>query len=320
MKVGKRVVHINKLKLLFFGTPDFAVPSLEALVRGHHEVAGVVTQPDRPKGRGRKVVGSPVKRLAQERGLTVLQPEKASSPEFVLTLRALVADLVVVVAYGEILSREVLDAPAHGAVNLHASLLPRYRGSSPIQAAILNGDDVTGLTTILMDEGMDTGDILGQAEVPIDRTDTAGTLHDKLAKVGAKLLLETVDQIERETAVHTAQNHQLATYTKRLRKEDGAIDWNMPAEKLHDFVRAMNPWPVAHTGGGKLRIWTTSVPTERLENVEPGTVLRADDGGLLVATLDGSVKIERVQVAGSKPMSATEFLRGHRFRVGEKLQ
>ena len=308
-----------KLKLLFFGTPDFAVPPLEALVRSRHEIAGVVTQPDRPKGRGRKVAPSPVKRLAREHRLPVFQPEKASSSEFVQALRAIVPDLITVVAYGEILKREVLESPAHGAVNLHASLLPRYRGSSPIQAAILNGDEVTGVTTIMMDERMDTGDIFGHAKVPIDKNDTAGTLHDKLAKVGAELLIETVGRIEKGAAERAPQNHELATYTKRLRKEDGVIDWNMPAEKLHNFVRAMNPWPIAHTQGGKLRIWMTSVPSEKFERGEPGTVLRADEGGFLVATFDGAVRIERLQVAGSKPMSAAEFLRGHELSVGAKL-
>jgi methionyl-tRNA formyltransferase len=308
------------LKLVFFGTPDFAVQSLEALVCSHHEVAGVVTQPDRPKGRGRKVVPSPVKRLAQERGLSVFQPEKASSPEFVQTLHALSPDLIVVVAYGEILKRDVLQAPVHGSINVHASLLPKYRGSSPIQAAIMAGDEVTGVTIIQMDEQMDTGDILGQKEVPIDRNDTASTLHDKLAQVGARLVVETVDLVERGTVAGTPQDHELATYTARLRKEDGAIDWNVPAEKLHNLVRAMNPWPVAHTREGKLRVWTTSLPSEEVEMAEPGTVLRADETGLLVAALDGAVKIERIQVSGSKPMSAVEFLRGHALRVGEKLR
>jgi methionyl-tRNA formyltransferase len=308
------------LKLVFFGTPDFAVKSLEALVHSHHEVAGVVTQPDRPKGRGREVVPSPVKRLAQERGLSIFQPEKASLPEFVQTLHSLSPDLIVVAAYGEILKRDVLQAPVHGSINVHASLLPKYRGSSPIQAAIVAGDEATGVTIIQMDEQMDTGDILGQVEVPIGVNDTASTLHDKLAQVGARLLVETVDRIERGTVVRTPQDDEVATYTKRLRKEDGAIDWNVPAEKLHSFVRAMNPWPVAHTRGGKLRVWMTSVPSEQLETAEPGTVMRAEEDGLLVATLDGAVRIERIQVAGSRPMSAEEFLRGHELRAGEQLQ
>jgi len=317
---GKRIVGNSKLKLVFFGTPDFAVQSLEALVHSHHEVAGVVTQPDRPKGRGRKVVASPIKRLAQERGLSVFQPEKASSPEFVQKLHELGPDLIVVAAYGEILKRDVLQAPVRGSINVHASLLPKYRGSSPIQAAIINGDEVTGVTIIQMDERMDTGDILGQTEVPIDVNDTASTLHDKLAQVGARLLVETVDQIERGTIVRTPQDDEAATYTKRLRKEDGAIDWNVPADRLHNFVRAMNPWPVAYTRGGKFRIWMTSVPSEQLETAEPGTVMRVDEGELLVATLEGAVRIERIQVAGSRPMSAEEFLRGHELRAGEELR
>jgi len=293
---------------------------LESLVRSGHDVAAVVTQPDRPKGRGRKTVASPVKRFAREHNLDVLQPEKASAPEFVQRLRTIGPDLIVVVAYGEILKPEVLQAPPRGAVNLHASLLPMYRGSSPIQAAILNGDDATGVTTILMDEGMDTGDILAQARVLIDDDDTAGTLHDKLAGVGADVLLETVDQIESGTATPVQQDHGLATYTKKLRKEDGVIDWNTPVERLHNFVRAMNPWPVAHVREGRVRVWKTSVPSGKKESVEPGTVVRADDGGLLVATQDGAIRIEQLQVAGGKPMAAVEFLRGHGLRVGERLE
>jgi len=307
------------LKLIFFGTPDFAAPSLEALVSSHHEIAGVVTQPDRPKGRGRKVVASPVKCLAQEHGLTVFQPEKASAPEFVEKLHELGPDLIVVAAYGEILKRDVLQAPVHGSINVHASLLPKYRGSSPIQAAIMNGDEVTGVTIIQMDEQMDTGDILGQTKVPIDVNDTAGALHDKLAQVGARLLVETVDLIERGTVAGTPQDDEAATYTKRLRKEDGAIDWNQPAGKVHNFVRAMNPWPVAHTRQGKLRVWMTSVPSEEGERATPGTVVRADERSLLVATLEGAIRIEQIQVAGSKPMSAAQFLRGHELRAGEEF-
>jgi len=307
------------LKLVFFGTPDFAVPSLETLVRSRHEVAAVVTQPDRPKGRGRKTVASPVKRLAEEHNLVVLQPEKASALDSVQRLQTIAPDLMVVVAYGEILKPQLLEVPERGAVNLHASLLPRYRGSSPIQAAILNGDEVTGVTTILMDEGMDTGDILGQAEVSVDEDDTAGTLHDKLARVGAEVLLETVDRIESGTAAPVPQDHGLATYTKKLTKEDGIIDWNATTERLHNFVRAMNPWPVAHVRDGGLRIWTTSVPGEEKERADPGTVIQADENGLLVTTLDGAIRIEQLQVAGGKPMSATEFLRGHGLQEGERF-
>ncbi len=308
------------MKLVFFGTPDFAVPALEALVRTRHDIAVVVTQPDRPKGRGLKTVPSPVKRLAHKHGLETLQPDRASTPEFVQKIRTIAPDLVVVVAYGEILGRELLEVPKHGAVNLHASLLPRYRGSSPIQAAILNGDATTGVTVIRMDEGMDTGDILAQAEVSIGDNDTAGTLHDTLARVGADVLTETVDRIESGTVTAGPQEHQLATYTKRLRKDDGVINWNMPTEKLYNFVRAMNPWPLAHTQGGRFRIWMTSVPSDQMERAEPATVVRADERGLFVATSDGAIKIEQIQVAGRKPMSSSEFLRGHPLRVGEKFE
>ena len=309
------------MKLVFFGTPDFAVPSIESLVRSRHELAAVVTQPDRPKGRGLKTVPSPVKRVARKHGLDILQPERASTAEFVQKVRSLAPDLLVVVAYGEILRPELLEGARHGAVNLHASLLPKYRGSAPIQAAILNGDDTTGVTVIRMDEGMDTGDILAQAEVAIDENDTAGTLHDTLARVGAEVLTETVDRIEAGTVTARPQDHRRATYTKRLRKEDGVIDWNMPAEKLHNFVRAMNPWPLAHTEGGRFRVWMTSVPSNGVARAaEPGTVVGADERGLLVATLDGAIQIKQIQLAGGTPMSSREFLRGHSIQVGEKFE
>jgi len=309
------------VKLVFFGTPDFAVPSIESLVRSRHELAAVVTQPDRPKGRGLKTVPSPVKRVARKHGLDILQPERASTAEFVQKVRSLAPDLLVVVAYGEILRPELLEGARHGAVNLHASLLPKYRGSAPIQAAILNGDDTTGVTVIRMDEGMDTGDILAQAEVAIDENDTAGTLHDTLARVGAEVLTETVDRIEAGTVTARPQDHRRATYTKRLRKEDGVIDWNMPAEKLHNFVRAMNPWPLAHTEGGRFRVWMTSVPSNGVARAaEPGTVVGADERGLLVATLDGAIQIKQIQLAGGTPMSSREFLRGHSIQVGEKFE
>jgi len=266
-------------------------------------------------------VPSPVKRVARKHGLDILQPERASTAEFVQKVRSLAPDLLVVVAYGEILRPELLEGARHGAVNLHASLLPKYRGSAPIQAAILNGDDTTGVTVIRMDEGMDTGDILAQAEVAIDENDTAGTLHDTLARVGAEVLTETVDRIEAGTVTARPQDHRRATYTKRLRKEDGVIDWNMPAEKLHNFVRAMNPWPLAHTEGGRFRVWMTSVPSNGVARAaEPGTVVGADERGLLVATLDGAIQIKQIQLAGGTPMSSREFLRGHSIQVGEKFE
>ena len=308
------------MKLAFFGSPDFAVPSLESLVRSRHDIAAVVTQPDRPKGRGLKTVASPVTQVARKHGLDVLQPERASTPEFVQKLRAIAPDLIVVVAYGEILGLELLELPKHGAVNLHASLLPKYRGSAPIQAAVLNGDGATGVTVIRMDEGMDTGDILAQAEVPIDEDDTAGTLHDRLARIGADLLTETVERIASGTVTARRQDHRLATYTNKLRKEDGLVNWNMRTERVHNFVRAMNPWPLAHTRGGRFRIWKTSMPRDYMGQAEPGTVVCADERSLLVATLDGAIEIEQLQVAGGKPMSSNEFLRGHPLQLGERFE
>ena len=307
------------MKLVFCGTPDFAVPSLATLDSGVHDVVAVVTQPDRPKGRGRKPAPSPIKQYAQEHGLRVIQPEKASSPDSIGTLREIGPGLLVVVAYGERLKEEVLEVPAHGAINLHASLLPKYRGTSPIQAAILNGDHVTGVTVIQIDKGMDTGDVLGSAEVEIEKDYTAGTLHDRLADVGAKVLADTVDGIAAGTVIPRPQNHQEATCTRLLTKRDGVIDWNMPAEKLHSFVRAMNPWPLAHTEDGKYRLWKTSVSADTEKGASPGTVLSVDDAGFQVVAGEGAIRIERIQAAGGKPMSAVEFLRGHKLEPGDSL-
>ena len=237
-------------RIVFFGTPSFAIPTLEGLLRGPDKVVGVVTQPDREKGRGRKVVFSPVKELALQHGLNPLQPEKAKEEAFQKSLEGLQADLCVVVAYGQILPESLLKMPKYGAVNVHASLLPKYRGAAPIAWAILQGEKVTGVTTMVMDEGMDTGDILLQAEVPIGAEDTCQALQDRLAALGAGLLIETLEKMKEGNIRPVPQDHSKATYAPPLKKEDGHIDWKKDAEEIDRRVRAFNPWPGAFTRWG----------------------------------------------------------------------
>lgn len=311
------------MRVVFFGTPEFAARSLREVLASRHEVVAVVTQPDRPRGRGRKLSRSPVKDLALDAGLEpVLQPVTTTEPEFLSAVKALGADLFTVVAYGEILKRDVLGLPPHGAVNVHASLLPKYRGSSPIQAALLNRDEETGITTIYMDEGMDTGDIVLQEQVEIEPEDIAGTLHDRLAKVGARVLVRTLDEIEAGTAKHSPQDHSRATYTSKIRREDGLVDWSASSRAIHNRVRAMNPWPGAYTSwrDTTLRVLKTRVPSEsEVAEHSPGTVLRSDESALEVCTGDGVVQLVEIQLPGGKPLGWREFLRGNQIEVGEQL-
>ena len=311
------------MKIVFMGTPDFAVPSLEALVSRGHEVACVVTQPDRPRGRKLVLTPPPVKGAALVRGLRVLQPKKASSPDFLEELAAIGPDLIAVVAYGKILKRKLLDIPPLGCVNVHASLLPKYRGASPIQHAIIEGETKTGVTTMLIDEGMDTGDILLQREVTIEDDGTSLTLWKRLSEVGAELLVETVGLIASGSAEPVKQEDSLATYAPMLKKEDGVIEWSRPAREIRNRIRGMQPWPGAYTywtlKGSKIMLKLLSAKVLPGPSSEPGRVLDAGEKGLIVATGEGALLVERLQAEGSRPMEAGEFLRGHRIRPGEKL-
>ncbi|MBW2108674.1 MAG: methionyl-tRNA formyltransferase [Deltaproteobacteria bacterium] len=311
---------MGTFRIVFMGTPAFAVPALRALHDHHHRVVAVVTNPDRPKGRGRRVEAPPIKKAAEAFGYKVLQPADAKEPGMIEALTALSPDVLVVVAYGQILKKIVLDIPRLGAINVHASLLPRYRGSAPIQWAIINGDTETGVTTMWMDEGMDTGDILLSARTAIEPEETAASLHDRLAELGACLLIDTLKRLEAGTLVGTPQDHAKATYAPMLKKQDARIDWNRSAVALDAFVRGMYPWPGAFTvlDGKRLAVFRAKAVNKKTNHV-PGTVLEAFPGDLDVATGDGVLSLKEVRLESGKRLSSAEFLRGHRLCAGTVL-
>lgn len=303
------------------GTPDFAVPSLTTLLRSDHTVVGVVTQPDRPKGRGQELAASPIKQLAEQHKLPILQPLKMKDPAFLDSLAAWKPDLIVVAAFGRILPKVILDLPSRGCINVHASLLPKYRGAGPIQWAIIRGERETGITTMLMDEGMDTGAILLQEQLPIAPDDTAGTLSAKLAEVGGRLLIDTIAQFERGECVPKPQDHARATLAPLLKKEDGLLDWTLPAPELANRVRGLSPWPGAYTylGDDRWVIWAASVHDRSAAGKPPGTVMQAAREGLLVATGSGVLRITEFQPANSRRMSVAQYLAGHALAPGLRL-
>lgn len=314
------------MRITFMGTPEFAVPSLEALVASHHEVVGVVTQPDRPRGRGKVVTPSPVKRLAQAHGLSTLQPEKMKHPELLDALRAWKPDLIVVAAFGRILPKVILDLPPRGCMNVHASLLPQYRGAAPIQWALINGDTETGITTMLMDEGMDTGAILLQESVPIEPNDTAGDLSFRLAHVGAKLLIETLCGWEAGTVHPRPQDETRATMAPLLKKEDGCIDWTRGAATIANSIRGLSPWPGAYTflGQERLTIWRAAScaesPEHGPETHTPGTLLTMSKTQMRVATGQGVLAIFELQPANAKRMSVAQYVAGRPITAGMMLR
>ncbi len=306
-------------RLVFMGTPEFAVPVLEALI-GTHQVVGVVTQPDRPAGRRRQLQPSPVKRVALEYGLSLMQPRSLREPEAIAQLAAWRPELVVVAAFGQILRQDVLDLPPYGCLNVHASLLPRWRGAAPVAAAILAGDDVTGVTIMKMDAGLDTGPILAQREEPIGFSDTRATLEERLAHLGADLLVETLPLYLEGILMPRPQPMNGVTWAGQLRKEDGLLDWSRPAVELDRRVRAFNPWPGAFTFWRAQRLEVLRalpIPTWRGE-AAPGSVLALADG-VIVSTGEGALRLERVQLAGKRPMDIAAFLRGQRDFVGSRL-
>ena len=298
------------LKILFAGTPDFAVATLQALIDSRHRVVAVYTQPDRPAGRGRKLRPSPVKALALEQQLPVEQPLNFKEPSDRERLAAYGADLMVVVAYGLLLPKAVLDTPPLGCINVHASLLPRWRGAAPIHRALLAGDERTGVTIMQMDVGLDTGDMLATCETPIGPRDTTATLHDRLAADGAQLLVEVVERFAAGERSGEAQNDDLATYAHKLSKEEGRIDWSRPAAELDRQVRAFNPFPVAYTtwGDGNLRVWAAQPVAGR---GEPGRVIACGKEGIDVACGEGALRLTTIQPPGKKAMSAADFLNAH---------
>lgn len=315
----------HSLRLAFAGTPDFARASLEALLASRHQVAGVWTQPDRPAGRGQKLATSPVKDCALAAGIPVYQPQTLKAPEAQSGLVALQPDLLVVVAYGLLLPKAVLDIPRLGCVNVHASILPRWRGAAPIQRAIAAGDDETGVTIMQMDVGLDTGDMLHIARTPIRTDDTGGTLHDRLARIGAQALIEVLDDFPRFHAARQKQDDTRANYAHKLSKDEGLIDWLRDAQKIVDLVRAFDPWPVAGTTlrGDVLRIWS-AVRDDSARGAAPGTVTGVARDGIRVACSErgeSGVRITRVQFPGKRAMDVADLLNGNvdAVRVGDVL-
>jgi methionyl-tRNA formyltransferase len=305
------------MKIVFMGTPEFSVPTLEQLVQSGHSVIGVVTQPDRPKGRGQGLTASPIKVLALASGIDVLQPEKAGTPEFIETLRGLQPDLIVVVAYGQILKQAVLDIPRTFCMNLHSSLLPKYRGAAPINWAIIEGEKESGVTTMKMDKGMDTGDILLMQKTVITDEDNAQTLHDRLSKIGASLVMKTIGQMEDRTLTFHPQDNDKATHAPKLKKQDGLIHWQKDAISLRNLVLGLTPWPGAFTFFNSKRLRLSSVETTAGEDGDsPGKIARVTDHGIEVGTGKGRLVITELQPEGKKRMSASSFLAGHKMQKG----
>lgn len=308
------------MRIVFMGTPEFAVPSLEALLRSDDHVVGVVLQPDRPKGRGQQLVAPPVKLVAERAGIPVLQPLKIRTPEFLQALSSWQPDLIAVAAYGRILHTPILSLPSKGCVNVHGSLLPKYRGAAPIQWAVINGETETGITTMLMDEGMDTGPMLLQERLEIRPDDTAGTLAPRLAELGGRLLVETIAYLKAGTLTPKRQDDTQATLAPLLKKEDGLINWTMSAESLANRVRGLSPWPGAYTFFGEERwnVWRV-VPSKSAGTDKPGKIVAVDKQSILVATGEGLLDLQEIQTANSKRMPVSQFLTGHKVTAGMRL-
>ena len=320
------------MRIVFMGTPDFSVPALKALVEAGHQVIAVVTQPDKPKGRGKEVQMTPVKIQAMEYGIPVYQPAKVREASFVEVLKGLEADVYVVIAFGQILPKAVLELPKYGCINIHASLLPKYRGAAPIQWCVIDGEGETGITTMMMDVGLDTGDMLEKAVIPIEEKETGGSLHDKLSMAGGDLILSTLKKLEEGTLVRTPQTDEGTCYAKMLTKSLGDIDWNQGAVSIERLIRGLNPWPSAYTmwNGKTIKIWAadviagreaadflseSGVPAET--GTAPGTVVCSDKRRLVVCTGGGLLSIRELQMEGKKRMDTPAFLRGYPIPAGD---
>jgi methionyl-tRNA formyltransferase len=308
-------------KIVFMGTPAFAVPTLSALNDSRHSVLQVVTQPDRPKGRGRNVTAPPVKIAAQDLNIPVVQPDKVKTYDFIDFLTKLHPDLLVVTAYGHILPKAILEIPKIGCINVHASMLPKYRGAAPIQWAIINGEEETGITTMMMDVGMDTGDILLTETVPIHPEDTAGTLHDRLAMIGAEVLIDTLTQLADGNLKATPQDNSKATVAPMLKKEDGRIDWNRPASSIANQIRGMSPWPgtFAFIGDKRFKIFK-AIPVAAESTGTPGTVLISFANELRIATGDAALSVLEVQSESGRRLNIKDYLLGHPIEPGMKFK
>lgn len=312
---------IQALRIVFFGTPAFAVSSLDALLAASpHTVVGIVTQPDRPRGRGQRVSGAPVKARALAAGLPVLQPERLKDPAFLDSLSAWGTDLGVVAAYGKILPDAVLATPRLGMINVHASLLPRYRGAAPVHRAIIDGELSTGVTIMRVVQALDAGPILAKEHRAIGEHETSDEVERDLARLGSRLLVAVVDQFARGSVHEKAQDDAAATYAHRLTKDDGVIDWTQPAARIHNLVRGLHPWPHAYSSRGEHRfIILRSTPLPERSSMVPGAIVAAAGDDLRVTTGDGTLRILEIQAEGKRPMNVREFLAGHRFASGERF-
>jgi methionyl-tRNA formyltransferase len=307
---------MDATRILFAGTPTFAVPALSALITAEWPIVGVYTQPDRPAGRGRKTMPSPVKQVALDAELPVLQPASLKDPSALAQLQDFAADLMIVVAYGLILPPGVLASPRLGCVNIHASLLPRWRGAAPIQRALLAGDEITGVSLMQMEQGLDTGPVFATQRARIAPRETAGSLHDRLAAIGAKLLLDKLPDLLAQRITPTPQDNEAATYAAKLEKREAPIDWRQPASAIDRRIRAFDPWPVAQTGCGSetLRIWNAE-PLEAIDTDDaiPGTILASGPEGIDVATGAGALRVTRLQAPGKRPIAAADFAHSRRL-------
>lgn len=310
------------MKIVYMGTPDFAVPPLAALVENGYEVTAVVTQPDKPKGRGKTLMPTPVKEEALKHEIPVYQPAKVRDPEFVETLQNLAPDMIIVAAFGQIIPKTILDMPKYGCINIHASLLPKYRGAAPIQQAVIDGEKESGVTIMKMGTGLDTGDMISQAVVELREDETGGSLFDRLAETGAELLIRTIPSIEDGTAVYTKQPEESPTpYAAMITKQMGLLDFSKSAAELERLVRGMNPWPSAYTflNNKTLKVWKCSVEGGTCGKDTPGTVTGVDKKGIHVACGDGTLVLEEVQLEGKKRMETDAFLRGYQVTAGTVL-
>ena len=309
------------MKIVFMGTPDFAVGTLHALAESEHEILAVVTQPDKPKGRGKALQPTPVKEEAMRYGIPVYQPKKVREEEFQVVFRELNPDLIVVVAFGQLIPKSILELPRYGCVNVHASLLPKYRGAAPIQWAVIDGEKESGVTIMKMDEGLDTGDMIAKTVVPLAADETGGSLFDKLSQVGAQLLLDTIPALEEGTVVCEKQPEESPTpYAAMLNKKMGLIDWSQDASVIECLIRGLNPWPSAYTylKGKTLKIWQAKV-VEKQHEEEPGTIIEVDKKHLVVACKTNALLIERLQLEGKKQMETEAFLRGYAIETGAQF-
>ena len=309
------------MKIIFMGTPDFSVGTLEALVEAGHEVVLAVTQPDKPKGRGKEMQFTPVKECAVKHGIPVFQPRRVREPECIEELRKYEADVMVVVAFGQILPKEILEMTEYGCINVHASLLPKYRGAAPIQWAIIDGEEVTGVTTMQMNEGLDTGEMLLKTIIPIEAKETGGSLFDKLAEAGAKLCVETLDGLVAKTSIPEVQGETPTAYAKQIKKELGDIDWTWDGKAIERLIRGLTPWPSAYSNwnGKQMKIWDAEILDGNTEEM-PGTIVKVEKDAFYVQTGNGLLKVCELQIPGKKRMDAGAFLRGYQVKAGEKFE